>query len=352
MSIQWMDNFKGYTDQANMLDGTPWISLDGGITDSDPDPNAPVDSIVFKPGSQSGGYTQCSRIALTTTNDKVGIAFRLWLPSLPSSSGVQPWFTFNNAANSQLYGFTVNPNGSVTIRRSGATDFVTTTQPVFLANTWSHVEILVDLSSGDIEFWKDGGTIAQLTVTDGTPPTGPVGIVGWAQNPPGGATLGVGYFIKDVVVYDGAGSVNNTQIGTVEVVRLNPSADVSSGWTPSTGMEDFSLLDKPGGVDDSSYIEAGDPPPAASIVELDDLPADVVSVRALMSLVRAQKSDAGDATLQVGIKSASNDDLGTDRVISTAFTYYWDLSEVDPDTAAAWTPSAVDAAQLQMDRTS
>jgi hypothetical protein len=117
-------------------------------------------------------------------------------------------------------------------------------------------------------------------------------------------------------------------------------------------MEDFSLLDKPGGVDDSSYIEAGDPPPAASIVELDDLPADVVSVRALMSLVRAQKSDAGDATLQVGIKSASNDDLGTDRVISTAFTYYWDLSEVDPDTAAAWTPSAVDAAQLQMDRTS
>ena len=91
----------------------------------------------------------------------------------------------------------------------------------------------------------------------------------------------------------------------------------------------------------------GDP----SIFTLSNLPPDIVAVKGLISVVRATKTDGGDGDLQVGIDSNGSVDLGTDRAITASPTYWFDVSELSADTGVAYTPTEVDAAKLQLDRT-
>jgi hypothetical protein len=77
----------------------------------------------------------------------------------------------------------------------------------------------------------------------------------------------------------------------------------------------------------------------------------VTSVRGIISVVRARKIDGGDANLQVGLVSGAGVDQGADRPVTTSFTYYYDVSELNPVSAAPWTPVQVDAMAGRVDRT-
>jgi hypothetical protein len=103
---------------------------------------------------------------------------------------------------------------------------------------------------------------------------------------------------------------------------------------------------------DTGYIYAGDPPPAASILNVEELPAEIVGVRGIISVGRSAKSDSGDGNLQMSLSPNGTDwDDGADNPVSTAFTYYYDVSEVSPDTTAAWTPVEVNALEFKLNRT-
>jgi hypothetical protein len=112
------------------------------------------------------------------------------------------------------------------------------------------------------------------------------------------------------------------------------------------------------GPTDASFISADDSPPAASEFELEDLPPDITSIRYIVPAVRAAKVDGGDGNLQLALSSNGVDyDDGPDTPITTAFTYWGNatapfVSELDPDTGAAWTPGAYNAGgRLRIDRT-
>ena len=63
------------------------------------------------------------------------------------------------------------------------------------------------------------------------------------------------------------------------------------------------------------------------------------------------KTDGGAATVQMSMRSNGSDDAGADNAITTAATYWYDISEIDPDTATAWTPTSVNNSLLVVDRT-
>lgn len=105
------------------------------------------------------------------------------------------------------------------------------------------------------------------------------------------------------------------------------------------------------GPQDLSYLSADDTPPAAMRYTLENLPDEVTSVRGIISVIRARKIDGGDAQLQTSLISGTDPDPGTDRQITTTFTYWYDISEVDPATGTAWTPTSFDAAEIEIDRT-
>lgn len=103
---------------------------------------------------------------------------------------------------------------------------------------------------------------------------------------------------------------------------------------------------------DTSYVTADSTPPVEAEMTVTNLPAEVTSVRGVIAIARAFNSDGGDGKLQVSLSPNGVDyALGTDRPLTTAATYYWDVSEVSPDTSVAWLPSEVDTIRIRFDRT-
>jgi hypothetical protein len=340
MSLEWMDNFAiyGIGGEARMLNGLYAEIGDSSIV-ADPDPSGSGEPVleVISPGGL--GW----RRVLGGTRTRVGIAMRLWMPDL-SSEGDSRFLSFRDVSNAVLCDLTILTTGALRFRYDGLGSNIDTSGPVLIANAWQHVEIVVDFSTtvGEVEVRVEGVTV----LTGDTLNTG----AGCAQVASDIDETGFVIYQRDLVCYNGLGTLNNDFLGAVLVVSLDVTSDVSLNWTPSTGTTGYEILDNVPPVD-TTYISAGDPPPAAYEGGLSNLPADVTSVKAVQTVVRAAKIDGGDGNLQVGIISGASTDTGADRPITTAFTYWLDVFETDPATGVAWTPVAVDAAEIQIDRT-
>lgn len=105
------------------------------------------------------------------------------------------------------------------------------------------------------------------------------------------------------------------------------------------------------GPTDASLISAATGVSAAE-VSLTDLPADTTTVRGLIAVTRAFNSDGGDGNLQVSLSpNGTNYTLGANRPLTTAPTFYKDVSTVSPATSTAWTPTEVNSIRIKFNRT-
>lgn len=348
--LLWADDFNSYGDDISlMLDGL-YAQVDAGDVELpfDPDPTVVNRRVLYLHFDNA-----TVRKALSVPAVTVGMAMRVWLDQLPPATDqtITP-MQFRDAANLNIAYIRINTTGTLSVHSQDGTVISTTSSTVIIPHAWMHIEALgtFDVTVGSLEVRVNGITV--LTITNepllGTA-AGCAQIAMKIDDAPGGFNTPL--YIKDFVLYDGTGTENNDFLGTVQVIRLVPTSDVSFNWTPSTGTTGFDLINETPPDDDTSYISAADPPPAASSFGLTDLPDDVTSVRGLMTLVRARKADGGDGNLQVSLTSGGSDDAGLDRPITSAYTYWFDVSELDPATSLAWTPAAVDAATIKIDRT-
>lgn len=342
MTIEFMDNFSlyGVGGEGRMANGLYANIGDGASIVNDPDPTA--SGQVYRAAGGGTGERGYRRV-LGGNRARVGAAARVWNSQLPTS-GSNMIFSFRDVGNGTLCQLNLLPNGSLQFTSGSPT--ITTAGPVIVASGWQHVEVLVDFSTtvGEVEVRVEGVTV--LTGTNLNTGVSCAQVSGCATS----NTAFWQQFHKDLIIYNGLGAANNDFIGACIVASLNPASDVALNWTPSTGANGFSILDnRP--PNDSEFIQAGDPPPAAYEATLTNLPPDVTSVRALQTVVRAAKVDGGDGNLQISMVSGVSVSNGANRPITSAFTYWTDIFEVDPATGASWAPAAVDAAQMRMNRT-
>ena len=357
MSIQYMENFSIYgSDQDELVKGTPWtLATNDRLID---DPDGVSGGKVLWVRANSGSQ---ARAVLPTASDVTYIAWRWWISDLPVDDERSPSVELRDASNFLRYILRSSPVGGLVLLRilgdpitvsnttiNNATTLATVPN-VIGDGVWQHCEFFMNRTTGDFSVKVEGVTV--LTGTDPAPLVGATAAVSFRNVFFNGTSSPVATCIKDFVIADDGGSVNNAGIGSVQVITLTPNADVSSGWTRSSGALDFPLVDElvP---NDAGFIQAEDIPlPAASIMELTNLPPDVVAVRALQTMVRGIKSDGGDATMVVSLVSNALDDTGKNHAVATSVSYYWDVSELDPDGGVAWTPVKVDLARIKIDRT-
>lgn len=349
MSIQYMDNFQFYgTSTTNMLDGLPWSVITGSLV-TDPDVNAT--GVVFRlTASSSNSNTTDTRLSLPSVTNKIGCGFRYYMNTLPTGATVRPSIlALRDLSNNKIYDFVIETNGAVSLydTKSTMTLVETTGNPVMAPKSWFHYEIYVDLDAGTYEVRIEGTNVLSGT---GLLNLEDVYSLGFSSRQNLGSGTSALNYIKDFVVWDASGSSNNTFMGPVAVFLLKVDGDVSSGWARSSGSTDYELVDETT-PDDADYISADDTLPAASIMTLENLSADIVSVRGLQTMARAKKADGGDAKLQVSLLSNGDEDLGADHAVTTAFKYWWDISELDPDTGTAWNPVSVNSATIKVNRT-
>jgi hypothetical protein len=126
----------------------------------------------------------------------------------------------------------------------------------------------------------------------------------------------------------------------------------STGGTPPTDAgTGFNKINETTPDDDGTFITAGQGPyPAAYQASMTQLPNNVTSVRAVMTTHRSRKTDGGDGNVQASLISGANTGSGSNRAITTAYTYWSDMFETDPS-GSNWNKTLVNALKLKLDRT-
>jgi hypothetical protein len=357
--ILFADNFREYASVTQLLDGmyvqagptvgSPSISL---VTD--PDPLSEGYQVIRLPkpgGGSSSSVWDRLRCVLPQAAGTVGASFRLFIDGMPSVTAKGWRITFSDSSNVTQVSARIETTGAIKFYNNDATLIAQTTVPVLVARAWNHVEIKISISdaSGTIGLYVNGVSKLSATGLDtkGSASESTVSqiehLVAMSDTTAGGYT-----YLKDLVYWDTSGSSNNDFLGDVSVVTLRPTADSSLTWTPSTGSTGWNLIDELP-ASDADYISTATT--GANVFDLEDLPPEYVGVKALVSIIRMNKNDGGTAKVQVGLLSGGDEDTGADRPVTSAPTFWYDISEQNPDTASAWTPTAVNAAQLRINRT-
>jgi len=349
MAGQFLDDFQGYGgNYALMLNGK-YAEASGGSLIVDPDPTAGGAYCIR--GTSFGMV----RRVLSAPQTTVGLAARVWLLDLSAET---TFFNFADAAVNLHIFITVDTSGYVKAYRydtAGNVLIGTSANPVMVANAWQHMEakVFLNVATGTVEVRREGVVVLNIgplrTTSDRAGVTASVQNAGIYRFPPN--ILGREYYIKDFAIWDGSGARNNNFLGSRVVKRLRPNGDVVFPWTASTGTTGYNRINSNAPTDDTSYIYAPDPAPAASVFSLEDLAINVTSVAFIQGEHRSRKTDGGDGNIQLGVKSGGSTGLGADRPITTAYTYYSDIFDSDPNGGGAWSVAAVNALQLQLNRT-
>lgn len=348
MALEHMDNFSIYGSTGVMTNGV--YAEVSGQSALVADPDGISTGQVYRQLS-SAAAEAILRYVWSASKATVGQAIRVWMNNLPTFDQDRPRIvSFRDGANVEIAYVIIETTGRLTFTDGVTT--ITTTNPVIAANGWYHIEVKYSRAGvGSIEIRVEGIAV-MLSNNLGYTNAGNVfqTAIHYVGNNFGGT---IAYW-KDLVFWDTAGTYNNDFLGSVLVYNLAPTADASLNWTPSTGAVGWSILDNVPAVD-TEYISAPNPPPLPYVADISNLPVDVTSVKAIMTMVRAAKTDGGDASLQVGVISdplgVPATALGANRPITVAQTYWRDVFETDPKTSAPWLPSAVNLAQLQLNRT-
>lgn len=348
MALLFADNFSHYGTPARMLEGA-YAEADGSLV---VDPDGVSTGRVFFTGTGS------ARKVLPSTNETTGVAIRLWMPQLPvAASTFFPGIAFRNLADRNIVSVCPTTTGALQINNysNDALNIWTsvaavTTGPVITASGWYHLEVTYNSTTKECKVYVEGREV--LSATSTTTTTGTVAQVTFGGIRGGGGSATATGNFKDFVAWNGAGVLNTSQIGTVQVISLDVNSDVAQPWAatpPGTPGYDILSNNPP---DNAQYLTAAFPVPDPYIGTLSDLPPDVSSVKGIVTFARFTKTDGGDAELTVSLLSDGETAAGAVHTGSVAQTYWLDVFETDPATGMPWTPVAVDDLEIKLDRLS
>lgn len=231
MTTLFMDPFSQYgTNTGYMLQG-PYAALSGiGLS------AAPWDSsgaISIQGGFGVVSTSTGARRVLPTTKTAIITSCRWGIHSLPPGDNQKLVMTWLNSGGGQIAQLFCGTTGRLYLTNSSGTEVCSTQGPVIIASNWHHLEFKLDTSAGTFVLRIDDAT------GTGTPAINASGLSGvggpiasvsllpdnnWTVDKP---------FMRDLIVRDTAGTVNNGFNGDEYVAALFAVADTANaGWTP------------------------------------------------------------------------------------------------------------------------
>lgn len=372
MSLLFCDNFGSYgVNEALLLDRTYAAQAVTFVPDPDPAGTGEIVPLF------QGVFNNLVKVFDQGPQAVIGTAFRIYFAALPTGFAHVLQYNDDNTTSADKLAISVviDSNGYIKVYRPRLETGVggnptnlpiaETLVPVIFASSWQHIEVKIVAGNtddpGSVKVRVEGVTVIDVdgVTTAGRTEISPgvfrdahytrVKIASTNQTQVDGVAV---MYVRDFVLWNTGGTINNDFFGTVSVVRLIPNSDSGAlNWTPSTGTTGFNLINESPPDDDADYIYATDPPPADAVFNLSNLPVDVTSVRGLQIYSRVKKTDGGDGNFQASLISEASTADGADNPVSTAYGYYSDIIETNPATGLQWSPVAVDSARLQLSRT-
>jgi len=271
-----------------------------------------------------------------------------------ASNGGSNWLFAIKDTNTYQVWFRLNTNGTISAFCGAGypSTLLGTTTGSLQVNVWAYVEfkVLIHGSAGTVDVRING--VNSLSLTGKNTQAGASAIWNVAR---------FGYIavstvstitcdIDDVVVMDGSGSFNNAFIGDVTISVLNPNgAGNSTDWTPSAGSN-YQCVDEDIVNDDTDYVSSSTLN-AKDLYAMEDCAAGA-DIRAVQVVTAMRKGTEGPGKIKHVIRSNSTDyDSAEIGLGGTAYSFNRTIWETDPATAAAWTESGWNAAQVGVKKT-
>lgn len=219
-------------------------------------------------------------------------------------------------------------------------------------DTWHVIDWRIQITSttvGIVEVWLDGNRVINFSGDNTQTTTLNVQFVALGHLGTAVSGVGTGFYVAydDIVVNDTLGTANNARAGDGRVVLLLPTAAGSSTQFTRGGTDTG-----------ANYSQVNELPPSMAqyvgsntvgnrdLYTLADVPVAVQSINVVEALLLVQNSDAGGGSIAPTIKSGAATNEVTPIGLSTSPGYVVGRWETDPNTTAAWTIAAVNAAEV------
>lgn len=227
--------------------------------------------------------------------------------------------------------------------------------PVVGAGAYQHFEHYLKIGNGTgaYELRVDENTRLNLTGIDTDFGAGEVSQVATGRNGDFIFAASSPVDMADCFVNDTTddGSGCDTFVGDCKsAVRMVNADTAQADFALSAGVSGYELLDeKP--PNDADYIDTASST-ARSDFGFENGPGNESEILTARPFVRAWKDDAGTCEIAPSLQSNGDDATVTAQPITTAPAYYDSNVPLNPDTAAPWTPTELNAAFEIVERTS
>ena len=260
----------------------------------------------------------------------------------PGHAG-EPCIDFRDSGTTQVH-IRFGLDGMIKVYRGTATLVGSSAVGVFTPSAWFYFEIKIvfHATAGSIEVVVDEDTVINLTGID----TIATANAYCNQFRLRGCTTSSIYF-DDLYICDTAGTKNNDFLGDVTITTLYPTSDGnSSDFTPSTGTDNYALVDEPQLLATTDYNES------STIGHKDlygvtayDGGSTICGVQVTAAVLN---SDTGIMSVRPIVRSGGTpaDNEGDSYTLSQTLKAAMHIFEQEPTDAVDWTTAKIDAAEF------
>lgn len=377
--LLWFDGFDQYGDSGGQLSVLPseglWADFFQVLTQKDDTYQA---HFGFSVAARTGGFWAANgscRRSLNGDKTTVGCGTGFYMGNLPESASYEiAVMQFRDLNNKCQIHVSIGTTGRIVVTRGGfdgrltpsgsnvaggAPGVIATSTLELAPGTWNHIEtkVVFDTANGSVRVIVNGRQtyidVSGINTTSNEADfttcsqvafgkfdsfiATPIDLTGW----------------DDIFVWDDDVSGLHDFLGQYGVYSLSPNSDSGShhDWSLTSGAHGYALINDIPPDDDTDFIFTGVVNDRSDFGVL-PLPANITLVAGVMPCGRLRKTDTGDADVELGVVSGGTTSYSGDTPIMTSWTYFEPLVlEKDPNTSAAWGPTAVNAALLTVKRT-
>lgn len=235
-------------------------------------------------------------------------------------------------------------DGTIAVYRDTADELLAVSAAgTIVSDTWQYIEAKVKISTtvGTVDVLVDGVSVISETGLN-TQDTANA----YSTSIKLHGNIGNRY-VDDFYICDVSGSLNNDFLGDIHIRTLYPVGDgVQNDFTPSTGVDNYALVDEAQLVDDTDHNESS----TIGHKDLYDVTTTVESdaILAVQICAAVRNTDTGTMNVRTLCRSGTvpTDNEGSDFAISQTMRGALTIHEQEPTDSVAWTQSKINAAEF------
>lgn len=260
-----------------------------------------------------------------------------------SATNEEVLIRFKDGASTQIdIRHTGSTASDLKVTRNG-TQLGNTVSNVFAQNvwTWLSVRVVIHPTNGLVEIRNASGSVIFSVSGVNTQATANAYVTAVDL----GANSGGGFRHDDLFIMDTAGATFNGHLTERSIRTVFPNADGDTlQWAANGAANRWDCVDEVSTDNDTTYLSSSTAG-QTNLSNLQNLPSSVQQIEGVIWQHRSRKDEVGTREVRGVIKTGGTVYNGSTKNLSSTYTNYADLWELNPNTGTAWTPTEVNALQ-------